>query len=81
MPTTGDRSAHECPECGQPMYWSPAAVRNPDLLARSARKVESTGGSVDAYLCANGPRARSAPSAGATRRLRGPTLSYRRTIT
>jgi hypothetical protein len=36
------------------MYWTEAAVRNPDLLARSARGVESTLAYVDAYQCANG---------------------------
>lgn len=64
MPITGDRSAHECPECGQPMYWSPAAVRNPDLLARTARKVESTGDSVAAYQCANGHTSKECPVCG-----------------
>jgi hypothetical protein len=64
MPTTGDRCAHECPECGQPMYWSPAAVRNPDLLARTARRAESTGGSVAAYLCANGHTSKECPLCG-----------------
>ena len=64
MPITGDRSAHECPECGQPMYWSPAAVRNPDLLARTARGVESTIAYVDAYRCANGHTSKECPLCG-----------------
>jgi hypothetical protein len=53
MPATGDRSAHECPECGEPMYWAPAVVGDPDLLARTGRSRKSTGGSVDAYRCAS----------------------------
>lgn len=35
------------------MFWSEAAVKNPDLLATSIRGVE-TGACVDAYRCMNG---------------------------
>lgn len=81
MPNIGDRSTHGCPNCGQPMYWTEAAVRNPDLLARSARGVESTIAYVDAYRCANGHTSKECPSAEATTRRRGSTARARRTIT
>lgn len=54
MPRVGERSAHGCPDCGQPMHWTESAVRNPDLLARSARGVTSAVICVDAYRCASG---------------------------
>jgi hypothetical protein len=54
MPGIGGRSTHNCPDCGEPMFWTEAAVRNPDALARSARGVESTIAYVDAYQCTNG---------------------------
>jgi hypothetical protein len=46
------------------MYWTEAAVRNPDLLARSARGVESTIAYVDAYRCANGHTSKECPLCG-----------------
>jgi hypothetical protein len=35
MPTIGEQSTHRCPDCDQPMDWTEAALRNPDLLAGS----------------------------------------------
>ena len=64
MPNIGDRSRHPCADCGQSMYWTEAAVRDPDLLARSARGVESTTASVDAYRCANGHTSKECPLCG-----------------
>jgi hypothetical protein len=46
------------------MYWTEAAVNNPDLLARSARGVESTIAYVDAYQCANGHASKECPLCG-----------------
>jgi hypothetical protein len=47
------------------MCWTEAAVQNPDLLARSARGVESsTIGYVDAYRCANGHTSKECPLCG-----------------
>jgi hypothetical protein len=46
------------------MYWTEAAVQNPDLLARSARGVESTIAYVDAYICANGHTSKECPLCG-----------------
>jgi predicted RNA-binding Zn-ribbon protein involved in translation (DUF1610 family) len=64
MPDIDDGSTHDCPECGEPMYWTEAAVRNPDLLARTARGVESTIAYVDAYRCANGHTSKECPLCG-----------------
>ena len=73
MPEIGDRSLHDCPECGQPMHWTEAAVHNPDLLARTARGMESTIAYVDAYQCAHAHTSKECPlcgsiAAGRTRR-------------
>jgi hypothetical protein len=64
MPNIGDPSTHGCPDCGQPMYWTEAAARNPDLLARPGRGVESTIARVDAYRCANGHTSKECPLCG-----------------
>ena len=64
MPNIGARAAHPCADCGQSMYWTEAAVRHPDLLARSARGVESTIAYVDAYRCANGHRSKECALCG-----------------
>lgn len=53
MPFAGDRSPHPCPRCGEPMYWTEAAVR-------SAADVEY----VDAYSCANGHTSEECPLCG-----------------
>jgi hypothetical protein len=44
------------------MRWTEAAVRNPDLLARTA--VESTTVYVDAYRCENGHTSKECPLCG-----------------
>jgi len=46
------------------MYWTEAAIRNPDLLARTAPGVESTIAYVDAYLCANAHTSKECPLCG-----------------
>jgi hypothetical protein len=62
MPDVDDRSPRDCADCGEPMFWTEAAVRNPDLLARSARGMGSA--SVDAYECANGHTSKECPLCG-----------------
>lgn len=64
MPTTGDRSARDCPDCGQPMYWSPAVVDDPDLLVRAGQRGQSAGGFVEAYRCTNGHTSQECPLCG-----------------
>ena len=64
MPSPGDNSPHPCADCGRPMHWTEAAVRDPDLLARSAHGVESTIVYVDAYRCANGHTSKECPLCG-----------------
>jgi len=63
MPRLGDISTRPCADCGESMYWTEAAVRHPDLLART-----SGGGSdaafVDAYRCANGHTSKECPLCG-----------------
>jgi hypothetical protein len=54
MPTIGERSTHDCPDCGQPMYWSEAAVRSQHLPTRTAAEVVPTIEYVNAYRCATG---------------------------
>lgn len=53
MPTNGERSRHDCPDCGRPMYWSEAAVRNryPTEYA-------------EAYRCTNGHTSQPCPLCG-----------------
>ena len=60
MPTIGQRSTHDCPDCGLPMYWSEAAERNQPRAAATAGvfpAVEHT----DAYRCANGHSSQQCP--------------------
>lgn len=64
MPGIGARSAHDCPDCGQPMYWSEAALRDPDLLPSTTGGVQSTPPYVDAYRCANGHTSVQCPVCG-----------------
>jgi hypothetical protein len=46
------------------MYWTEAAARHPDLLARTAPGVESSTAYVDAYQCANGHTSKECPLCG-----------------
>jgi hypothetical protein len=64
MPKIGDRALHPCADCGEPMFWTDAAVRNPDLLARSAVGATSSSAYVDAYRCANGHTSKECPVCG-----------------
>jgi hypothetical protein len=64
MPEIGERSAHDCPECGLPMYWSEAAVpgRHPSLP--TAPPWASKVAYIDAYRCANGHTSQECPLCG-----------------
>ena len=62
MPAIGERSTHDCPDCGQPMYWSEAAVQ--DLSQRTAGGVAPPIEYVDAYRCANGHTSQQCPLCG-----------------
>ena len=64
MPRPGDSSARPCADCGQAMYWTEAAVRHPDLLAKTARGVAPGSAYVDAYRCANGHTSKECPLCG-----------------
>ena len=64
MPDIGDRSPHDCPDCGLPMYWTEDAVRGPDLLARTARGAAVTSAGIDAYRCTRGHTSQECPLCG-----------------
>jgi endogenous inhibitor of DNA gyrase (YacG/DUF329 family) len=64
MPTIGERSTHDCPDCGQPMYWSEVALRGQHLPTRAAGEVGPTIEYVDAYRCANGHTSQQCPVCG-----------------
>lgn len=61
MPSTGERCIHDCPDCGQPMYWSEAAVRSQDLPETAAGGTGPSLEYVDAYRCANGHASQQCP--------------------
>ncbi len=61
MPIIGERSSHDCPDCGQRMYWSEAAVRSEHLPARAGGAVVPIIEYVNAYRCANGHRSQQCP--------------------
>ena len=63
MPESGAQSPHECADCGEPMYWTESAVRNPDLLARTAPG-SARAAHVDAYRCRNGHTSKECPVCG-----------------
>ena len=60
MPKIGERSSHDCPECGQPMYWSEAALPGRGPGHDEAYNVEY----VDAYRCANEHASQECPLCG-----------------
>ena len=62
MPTIGERSRHDCPDCGEPMYWSEAAAWR--LPRRGAPELGHTMEYVDAYRCANGHTSQQCPLCG-----------------
>lgn len=51
MPVLGERCTHDCPDCGQPMYWTEAVVHH---LSQNAGAGFPAVEYVDAYRCANG---------------------------
>lgn len=64
MPSIGERSTHDCPDCGQPMYWSDAAIRGRHLPTKAAREAVPTIEYIDAYQCANGHTSQECPLCG-----------------
>ena len=61
MPTIGQRSTHDCADCGRPMYWSEGAVRT---LSDGAVELGQTLEFVDAYRCASGHTSQQCPVCG-----------------
>jgi predicted RNA-binding Zn-ribbon protein involved in translation (DUF1610 family) len=61
MPAVGERSAHDCPDCGQPMYWSESAPWGVDAAEPIADTSVHALEYVDAYRCANGHASQQCP--------------------
>jgi hypothetical protein len=64
MPGVGDRSMHDCPDCGEPMFWSEASVQRTGLLAGGLSTLESGSQYADAYRCARGHTGKQCPLCG-----------------